>query len=101
VVGQRTSEIGIRMSLGANPSAVMRLFLMQAWALAGAGVAIGLLASLAATRALGALIYGISAFDVVTLVLAPALFLVVATLACLIPCGRAASVDPAVAIRRG
>jgi predicted permease len=100
IVSQRTAEIGTRMSLGAAPAQVMRLFLGQAWLLAGAGVAIGLGVSTVATRLLASLLFGVRAFDGVTWLLAPGLFLLVATVACLIPASRAAAVDPAVALRR-
>jgi predicted permease len=100
VVGQRTAEIGIRISLGAAPSSVMRLFLSQAWLHAGAGIGIGLLAASLATRVFGGLIFGINPFDVMTFVFAPLLFLVIATVACLLPATRAAAVDPAIAMRQ-
>jgi predicted permease len=100
IVTERTAEIGTRMSLGAEPITVMRLFLAQAWGLAGAGIVLGLALAAIATRLLSSLLFEVSAFDVVTFVIAPAIFLAVATLACLIPASRAAGVDPAVAIRR-
>jgi predicted permease len=100
IVGERTAEIGIRMSLGASTGSVMRLFLRQAWLLAGAGIVIGLIASLLATRLLQTLLFGISTFDALTWIFAPVLFFVVATLACLLPAHRAATVDPATAFRQ-
>ncbi len=100
IVGERTAEIGTRLSLGAEPLAVMRLFLGQAWALTGIGIGIGLGVSVVSTRLLGRLLYGINAFDPITWVLAPLVFLAVSTVACLIPASRAAAVDPAIALRR-
>ena len=100
IVGERTAEIGTRMSLGAQPAAVMRLFLLQAWSLTGAGILIGIALAAVATRLLTSLLFQVAPFDLLTFVIAPAIFLAVASLACLIPASRAASVDPAVAIRR-
>lgn len=100
IVGERTAEIGIRMSLGASARSVMGLFLRQAWLLAGAGILIGLVASLLATRLLQTLLFGISTFDALTWVAAPLTFFFVATVACLVPARRAATVDPASAFRQ-
>jgi putative ABC transport system permease protein len=99
IVGQRTSEIGIRMSLGAAPGTVMGQFLRQALVLTATGVAIGLVVSTVATRLLQSLLFGVGAFDPFSYLGAPLVFLAVATLACLIPARRAARVDPAAAMR--
>jgi putative ABC transport system permease protein len=79
---------------------LMRLCLLQAWSLAGAGILLGLAVASFATRLLTSLLFEVAAFDILTFVIAPAIFLGVATLACLIPASRAAAADPAVALRR-
>ena len=68
-------------------------------ALAGVGVALGLLAALAATRLLSSLLYGVRPLDTATFTLVPAALAAVALLACVLPAGRAALVDPVVALR--
>ena len=98
-VAQRTREIGIRMALGAQTTAVFRLVVMQGMRLAFTGVAIGLIAALGLTRFLKSLLYGVSATDASTFVVTALSLSVVALLACWIPARRAAKVDPMVALR--
>jgi predicted lysophospholipase L1 biosynthesis ABC-type transport system permease subunit len=98
-VSQRTREIGIRMALGAQTADVLKLVVGQGLRLAFSGVAIGLLASLAATRLMKSLLYGVSATDPLTFVMIPLLLVGVALLACWIPARRAAKVDPMVSLR--
>ncbi len=98
-VSQRTHEFGVRMSLGAGRSSVIRLVLIQSLKLSGMGLLLGLLGSLAATRLLSGLLFEVQATDPVNL-LAVALFLgAVALLACLTPARRASRVDPLIALR--
>ncbi len=99
IVGQRTAEIGIRMSLGADSPSIRSLFLRQGWTLTGIGILVGIGAAILATRLLGTLVFGVSAYDPLTFIAAPVVFFLIATLACLIPASRAASVDPAIAFR--
>jgi putative ABC transport system permease protein len=98
-VAQRTHEIGVRMAIGAQRSDVLRQMLRQGLISAIGGVGIGLLGSLALTRALSSQLYGINPTDPATFIAAPALLMVVALLACYIPACRATRIDPAAALR--
>jgi putative ABC transport system permease protein len=98
-VGQRTHEIGLRMALGASPRSILRLVMGQGIRIAFVGLAAGLIASLALTRVLNSMLYGVSANDPFTLAAAIALLLLVAATACYIPARRAMRVDPMVALR--
>src|SRR6185503_17893467 len=81
VVAERTREIGVRMALGATAAAVRRMVVAQGARVVTAGVAIGLVAALAATRALGGLLYGVAAVDVPTFAAMATLMLVIGGLA--------------------
>ena len=98
-VSRRTREIGIRMALGAKRGQVLALVMRQGGRLAGAGIALGLLASAGAARLLEALLYGVSSIDPLAYTAAIALLLVVAGVANLVPAFTAARVDPAKALR--
>jgi len=98
-VRRHTREIGIRMALGARTGGVLRLVARQGLALAGIGVAIGLALSLLVSRFAASLLYGISATDPLTFIVVPALLLIVAMLAVLLPARRAAKTDPLAALR--
>jgi predicted permease len=97
--GQRTREIGLRMALGATTAGVRWLVLRQALVLVLAGLAVGLPASVAASRLMQAALFGISPTEPAILTLAMLLMLTVATLAAYLPASRAAAVDPMVALR--
>ena len=99
-VSRRTREIGIRIALGAQPGAVLRMVLRQGLILTLVGVGFGLAASLGATRLLTSQLFDVTPTDPVTFVVAPILLLTVALLACLVPARRATNVDPVIAIRK-
>ena len=98
-VAQRTREMGVRLSLGATPIELLRMILGQGLRLAVAGVALGLAGSLALTRLLSGLLYGVTPTNPVALLLSAALLLLCAVIACGVPARRAMRVDPMVALR--
>jgi putative ABC transport system permease protein len=99
VVAQRRGEIGIRMALGAQASGVRALVVRQSLGLALVGIAIGLIAALATTRVLGALLFGVSPTDPLVLTAATLLLLLLAAVASYAPARRASRVDPVEALR--
>ncbi len=98
-VSARTGEIGIRMSLGANSGMVQRMILWEGGLLLVLGLALGVLGSLFATRLIRGLLFGVAPHDPVTLVGVAVTMLVVGIAACWLPALRAASIDPADALR--
>ena len=97
-VSQRTREIGVRMALGAQRSAVYRLILREAAWLAAGGIVLGLLCSLAATTLLDKLLFQVRAWDVSILAMVAAVLGAAALLASYLPARRAASVNPTEAL---
>jgi len=99
IMVQRTSEIGVRMALGADPREVRRLVLQQGLVLTTIGLALGLLATVALGTVMSTLLYGVSRFDLVTLSTGLGGFLAIATLATAIPAIRASRIPPSEALR--
>jgi putative ABC transport system permease protein len=98
-VKQRTREIGVRLALGAQRSTVLGMVLKSGLKITLVGIAIGLVGSLLLARLLRTLLFAVEPTDPTTFVLVPALLIVSATLACLVPARRAIGVDPLVALR--
>jgi len=98
-VAQRTHEIGIRMALGARHGDVVRMILAQGTRIAGAGVAIGILASLGLTRLLTNLLFSVSPADPVTFAAVAIVLVLVALLASYVPARRTLRIDPMIALR--
>ena len=98
-VTRRTHELGIRTSLGASRREIIGLVVGQGMKLAAIGLAVGVVASLALTRFLAGLLYGVRPADPATLALVTALLGAIALLACYIPARRATTVDPMTALR--
>jgi predicted permease len=98
-VSARTQEIGIRMSLGADASRVLRMVLGEGGVLLGAGLAAGLTGALATSGLLRGLLFGVAPHDPITLAAVASILGAVGVGACLLPALRAAKVDPAFAMR--
>ena len=99
LVTQRTREIAIRMALGARAANVVSLVLREGMLPVVVGSATGVIASIAATRAIRTLLFGVTPLDPLSVAAAPFLLASVALIACLIPARRATRVDPLVALR--
>jgi predicted permease len=99
MVSERTTEIGVRMALGADAHEVVRLFVTRGMKLALAGVALGMFAAAGLTRLIKSLLYGVSPLDPLTLTMVPLVLLLTALVACYVPARRAATGDPKAALR--
>ena len=99
VVAQRTREIGVRVALGARGQDIQGLVFRQSAIVGAAGVVVGLLGAMAATRFMGTLLYGVSTTDPVSFAVAPAILTAVVATATWIPARRASKVSPIEALR--
>lgn len=98
-VGQRTQEVGVRLTFGAPPNAILYMLVRQSTTLTLLGVAAGLLCALLMTRLMSSLLYGVSSTDPGIFLGGTVLVTVVATIACYLPARRAVRVDPLAALR--
>jgi putative ABC transport system permease protein len=99
LVEQRAHEIGVRMALGAEPLAILKLVVGHGLALALVGISFGLAAALGLTRFLSSFLYGLSSTNPATLVVSSLVVVGAAALASYIPARRATRVDPMVTLR--
>jgi ABC-type antimicrobial peptide transport system permease subunit len=99
LVARRTHEIGIRMAMGADRAQVLRMIVRRGVGLAALGIVMGLAAALALSRLVRGLLYDVTATDPVTYAMVPALLLMVAVVASLVPGLRAVRVSPLTALR--
>ena len=99
-VAQRTYEIGIRLAIGATPPGVLRMVLSEGLRLTIAGIALGIILALFATRLIATMLFGIKSTDPLTLGSVIAVLLAVAMGACWIPARRASRVEPQSALRQ-
>ncbi len=98
-VAQRTHDIGVRTALGARRVDILRQVLIEAFALVGAGMAIGLVGALGVAKGLQHLLEELSPTDPLAFAIAVAVLAFVALLGSLIPARRAAAIDPVLALR--
>jgi putative ABC transport system permease protein len=98
-VSQRTQELGIRIAMGATPSAVLRMVVGEGLKLTAFGIVSGLVGALLLSRALASLLYGVSSTDPLTYATGAIALAVVGLAACYIPARRATKVDPIIALR--
>ena len=99
VIAQHTREIGIRLTLGSKPAAVVRMFILQTFVLVSVGITAGLGIAAGVTRPLSFLLFGIRRMDPVTYVAVPAVLVLAAGLASYLPARHAASVNPVEALK--
>jgi predicted permease len=99
VVRQRTSEIGVRMALGATPGRIFKLVVGHGLRLSLIGIAVGMVAAFGLTRAMTSMLVGVKATDPVTFASIAVLFLIIAAIASGLPARRAAGLDPTIALR--
>ena len=99
MVQQRTEEIGIRLALGAAPTAVRRLIVTQSTLAALAGIAIGIVAAFGLARFVATMLFAVTTHDMLTFIMVPAVLVSIAFAAAWAPARHAANVDPMIALR--
>lgn len=100
-VNQRTTELGVRMALGASRWSITTLVVGHGMMVAGVGIVVGLAGAVASTRVLSTVLYGVGATDPVTFLGVALVLASIAVAACWIPAARAGRVDPTVSLREG
>jgi predicted permease len=98
-VAQRTSEVGVRMALGARPSEIQRMVLREGTRLVVCGVGLGMLAGIGLARILSSQLFGVSPVDPLTYIAVSVVLALATLLACYVPARRATRIDPMVALR--
>jgi putative ABC transport system permease protein len=98
-VSQRRREIGVRAALGAAKRDLIALVVREGLAVAAVGLVVGLTAAAVLTRFMQGILFGVAPIDIASFVGAPIVLCAVASIACLVPASRAASTDPAEALR--
>jgi len=98
-VEQRRHELGIRLALGAELKGLMSMIIRQSMRPVVAGLGIGIVAAVLAGRLISSLLFGVEAYDALTLIVVAAVVMAVGLAACYVPARRAAKVDPMVALR--
>ena len=99
IVGQRTREIGVRRALGARAPDVLTMLLREGLRPVALGILLGAAGALGVTRALSAMLFGVSSMDAMTYVVACAVLAIAALVASIVPARRALRVDPIIAVR--
>ena len=99
IIAQRTSEIGIRIALGAQRENVLKLLLLDGLRPALFGLAFGIAGSIAAAQLIRSMLYGTGTLDPAVFLTVIAILLLVAAIACLIPAWRASRLDPVMALK--
>ena len=98
-VARRTREIGIRMALGAQAGAVLKMIMCEGSVMLASGLLLGLLLAIATARILNGILYGVSALDPIAFTVAPLVLAVAALIATWLPARRATQVNPIQALR--
>jgi ABC-type antimicrobial peptide transport system permease subunit len=96
---QRTTEIGVRLALGATPASILNMIILRGVRLVAIGAAFGLAGALVAVRFVQVLLFGVEPTDPVTWIAVSAVLMLVALVACVLPARRAMRIDPAAALR--
>jgi len=96
---QRTTEIGVRLALGALPASILKMIVLRGLRLVGVGAAFGMIGAFIAVRFLRGLLFGVEPTDLLTWVAVSATLMLVGLVACVVPARRAMRIDPVRALR--